>query len=207
MQTTGSRSLIYFLALALLNSVAAPQSFSPAPGTYRALNSISGNSLRGDLSFLASNLLEGRGTPSRGLDIAGEYVAAQFRRAGLEPLGDDGYFQTAGMLRAEPVAESLALHVLDGSRVTLVKDHAALVVSQQPVELSSLPIYKIASKIGAAELKALAVNGAVKGKVVESERPGRTSGGGCHSGAGASAGGFSPNREWPADGGPLDRSG
>ncbi|HEX8351351.1 MAG TPA: M28 family peptidase, partial [Pyrinomonadaceae bacterium] len=39
--------------------------------------------------------LEGRGTPSRGLHIAAEYIAAQFRRAGLEPAGDDGYFQTA----------------------------------------------------------------------------------------------------------------
>jgi Zn-dependent M28 family amino/carboxypeptidase len=58
------------------------------------LDSISADSLKGHLSFLASDLLEGRGTPSRGLDLAAEYIAAQFRRAGLEPAGDDGYFQT-----------------------------------------------------------------------------------------------------------------
>lgn len=46
-------------------------------------------------------MLEGRDTPSRGLDIAAEYIAAQFRRAGLEPAGDAGkggerdYFQIA----------------------------------------------------------------------------------------------------------------
>jgi Zn-dependent M28 family amino/carboxypeptidase len=51
--------------------------------------------MRGHLSFLASDALEGRATPSRGLDVAAEYIAAQFRRAGLEPAGDDGYFQTA----------------------------------------------------------------------------------------------------------------
>lgn len=51
---------------------------------------ITANSLRGNLSFLASDLLEGRDTPSRGLDIAGEYIAAQFRRLDLEPAGDDG---------------------------------------------------------------------------------------------------------------------
>ncbi|HEX5430504.1 MAG TPA: M28 family peptidase [Bryobacteraceae bacterium] len=56
---------------------------------------ISANSLRGHLSFLASDLLQGRATPSRGLDIAAEYIAAQFRRAGLEPAGDHEYFQTA----------------------------------------------------------------------------------------------------------------
>lgn len=55
---------------------------------------ITANSLRGAVSFLASDLLEGRDTPSRGLDIAGEYIASQFRRLGLEPAGDDGYFQS-----------------------------------------------------------------------------------------------------------------
>jgi hypothetical protein len=58
---------------------------------------ITANSLRGDVSFLASDLLEGRDTPSRGLDLAGEYIASQFRRLGLEPAGDDGYFQTVAL--------------------------------------------------------------------------------------------------------------
>src|SRR3981081_1972167 len=59
------------------------------------LDRISAQSLQGHVSFLASDLLEGRDTPSRGLDIAAEYIAAQFRRAGLKPVGDDGDFQTA----------------------------------------------------------------------------------------------------------------
>src|SRR6266480_1653590 len=58
------------------------------------LDRITAQSLQGHVSFLASDLLEGRNTPSRGLDIAAEYIAAQFRRAGLEAVGDDGYFQT-----------------------------------------------------------------------------------------------------------------
>jgi hypothetical protein len=65
------------------------------PEQRAVINHISADSLRGNLSFLASDLLEGRATPSRGLDLAAEYIAAQFRRAGLEPAGDDGYFQTA----------------------------------------------------------------------------------------------------------------
>lgn len=56
---------------------------------------LTANDLKADVSFLASDALQGRGTPSPGLDIAAEYIAAQFRRAGLEPAGDDGYFQTA----------------------------------------------------------------------------------------------------------------
>jgi hypothetical protein len=66
------------------------------PAQWRAaLEGVSAESMKGHLSFLSSDALEGRRTPSRGLDIAAEYIAAQFRRAGLEPAGDDGYFQTA----------------------------------------------------------------------------------------------------------------
>ena len=69
-----------------------------SPEIRDALDRISSDSLRGHLSFIASDLLEGRNTPSRGLDMAAEYIAAQFRRAGLEPAGDDrnnSYFQTS----------------------------------------------------------------------------------------------------------------
>lgn len=51
--------------------------------------------LRAHVEFLSSDLLEGRNTPSKGLDIAGEYIAAQFRRAGLKPQPDGTYFQVA----------------------------------------------------------------------------------------------------------------
>jgi hypothetical protein len=86
------------VAVTPLLSVAAPVDPSTAP----LLERISASSMRGNLSFLASDALEGRGTPSRGLDIAAEYIAAQFRRAGLEPLGDDGYFQTADWTQIDP---------------------------------------------------------------------------------------------------------
>ena len=80
------------LSLALpLAAGAAPVPPEVAP----VLERISPAAMRGNLSFLASDALEGRGTPSRGLDIAAEFIASQFRAAGLEPLGDDGYFQTA----------------------------------------------------------------------------------------------------------------
>jgi hypothetical protein len=68
---------------------------SVRPEWRAALQRVTAGSLRGHLSFIASDALEGRATPSRGLDLAAEYIAAQFRRAGLEPAGTDGsYFQT-----------------------------------------------------------------------------------------------------------------
>ncbi|WP_082493779.1 M28 family peptidase [Massilia sp. Leaf139] len=90
---------LFGLSLALpLASHAAPVPAEAAP----VLERISAAAMRGNLSFLASDALEGRGTPSRGLDIAAEFIASQFRAAGLEPLGDAGYFQTADWNLIDP---------------------------------------------------------------------------------------------------------
>ena len=77
---------------------------------------LTANALKADVSFLASDALEGRATPSRGLDIAAEYIAAEFRRAGLEPAGDDGYFQTAPFVNVTPNAEGLEFTLEVGGR-------------------------------------------------------------------------------------------
>jgi hypothetical protein len=155
-QTNIAKSLVFFLVAA----VAAPQSYSPTEEETRALASISADSLRGNLSFIASDLLEGRDTPSRGLDIAALYIAAQFRRAGLEPAAGDGYCQTANMLRVEPPAESFDLRLRSGDRMLDVSRDRTRVVSLGPLQLSGAPVYKIAAH---ADLRL----SDVKGKVVD----------------------------------------
>ena len=81
---------------------AATESIGLTPEMRIVVGHITANSLRGAVSFLASDLLEGRDSPSRGLDIAGEYIASQFRRLGLEPAGADGYFQTVVVRPEDP---------------------------------------------------------------------------------------------------------
>ena len=55
---------------------------------------ITEQAVRAHLKFLADDLLEGRGTGSRGLQIAGKYVAAQLAMSGVKPGGKNGsYFQ------------------------------------------------------------------------------------------------------------------
>ena len=91
------------------------------PEVQAALDRISEDSLRGNLSFIASDLLEGRATPSRGLNIAAEYIAAQFRKAGLEPAGDanekgeKGFFQTAVWVIGAKNGENFEVATQDGS--------------------------------------------------------------------------------------------
>ena len=109
------------LALGLVVWGASAQDKPPATlasDQLAALDRISADSLKGHLSFLASDLLEGRDTPSRGLDLAAEYIAAQFRRAGLEAVGDDGYFQTANWELEEPNRAGFFFQVL-GENVTI----------------------------------------------------------------------------------------
>jgi hypothetical protein len=45
------------------------------------------------IGFLASDALQGRDTPSQGLEAAAAYIAAEFHRLGLRPAGTDGYLQ------------------------------------------------------------------------------------------------------------------
>jgi len=87
---------------AVLWAQAARREVALTPEMHIVVDHITANSLRADVSFLASDLLEGRDTPSRGLDIAGEYIASQFRRLGLEPAGDDGYFQSVVVRPEDP---------------------------------------------------------------------------------------------------------
>jgi hypothetical protein len=59
---------------------------------FSALERVSEGSVTGTISFLASDELGGRGTPSKELTIATAYVASRLRAAGAEGLGPEGSF-------------------------------------------------------------------------------------------------------------------
>lgn len=48
--------------------------------------------IEADVRFLSDDLLRGRDTGTPGYDIAASYVAAEFRKIGLEPLGENGTY-------------------------------------------------------------------------------------------------------------------
>ncbi len=77
------------------------------------LDSITANQLRGHVSFLASDALEGRDTPSRGLDVAAEYIASTFRRIGLKPGAGTSYFQEGFFLKTKKQPMDLFRCVID----------------------------------------------------------------------------------------------
>ena len=67
--------------LALLATAAAPAPQADIAAAQR---------VRADVEFLASDLLEGRDTGSKGYDIGASYVASRFRAIGLTPGGNAG---------------------------------------------------------------------------------------------------------------------
>jgi hypothetical protein len=50
--------------------------------------------MRRDVTYLASPECEGRGPGTKGIDLAADYIANEFKKTGLKPAGADGtYFQ------------------------------------------------------------------------------------------------------------------
>lgn len=86
-------------------------------GAYAQDPSISVSELRDHIRYLASDELQGRAVGSPGEVMAGDYIAADFRRSGLQPLGDNGtFFQSFEFVAGVELGrENSASVTLDGS--------------------------------------------------------------------------------------------
>ena len=98
--------------LVLFPSASNAEEFDVKPLTddeQSVLRSIQEKQVLETVSFLASDEMNGRDTPSKELDVAANFVAERFRKAGLEGLGPDGsFFQTAELFRTSaPVSKAV----------------------------------------------------------------------------------------------------
>jgi hypothetical protein len=167
MRKSSARFLILLTCWVVLWCDAAPNFILP-PEAQTAIASMRAGLLRGGLSFLASDLLEGRDTPSRGLDVAAEYIAAQFRSEGLEAGGDDGYFQTARMAVSETNWDGFELK-LSGPEGSLGADSKDVTINAGAgLDVSSAPVFKL-DLSDAALVRDLSAE-QVEGKLVVTER-------------------------------------
>lgn len=74
---------------------------------------VTAQQMKDHLTFIASDELEGRDTPSRGLDIAAMYIAQHLKTWGVKPAGDNGtYFQQFPLKRVkiDPQGTRLSLN-------------------------------------------------------------------------------------------------
>lgn len=91
------------VTVVILISALAVSSYSQARG--QKANLFSEDSIRADIKFLASDLLEGRGPGARGGEIAANYLAARMEAAGLQGPGKNGsFFQPVSLVgvKADP---------------------------------------------------------------------------------------------------------
>ncbi|HEY1272658.1 MAG TPA: M28 family metallopeptidase [Terriglobales bacterium] len=136
-----------------------------------AMQSINPDRIRAHVRFLASDLLEGRGTGQRGGDIAAEYLATQFALYGLKPAGENqSYLQRVPMAGVTTQPEStFSLVPANGQAIALklLDDIVASNQTEQPESDLNADLVYVGYGIEAPEYKWDDYKGVdVKGKVL-----------------------------------------
>ncbi len=110
-------SRLLLLPLAAVSLAAAPAQLAPADPAAAAR-------VRGHVEFLADDLLDGRGTGTRGHEIAAAYVASQFRSLGLQPAGENGsWYQWVPLRRARLVEGKSSISISTGGAFAAVSEY------------------------------------------------------------------------------------
>ncbi|QQS47306.1 MAG: M20/M25/M40 family metallo-hydrolase [Acidobacteriota bacterium] len=81
--------------------------------------------IRDYLYFVASDEMEGRDTPSRGLDLTAKFIALNLSRWGLKPAGTDGTFFQKIELNTRQVKEEGSSATINGQSYKLGQDFIA----------------------------------------------------------------------------------
>ncbi len=108
---------IFSLFLLIVLAAGAPVTFAQKAAktmvpSFGNTDGVTAQRLREYLTFIASDELEGRDTPSRGLDIAAMYIAEHLANWGIKPAGDNGtYFQTVPLTAVKVIANETRVDV------------------------------------------------------------------------------------------------
>lgn len=88
----------------------------------KASLNITAKQLSDYLHFVASDAMEGRDTPSRGLDTTAEFIKMNLSSWGFKPAGDNGTFFQKMALRRESIDTAGTKLIVDGKEFTLNED-------------------------------------------------------------------------------------
>jgi hypothetical protein len=91
----------------------------------RGVDTIAAAQLRNYLSFIASDEMEGRDTPSRGLDTTAKFIAMNLGRWGFKPAGDDGSFFQRIVLRRDVLDGAHSSAEINGQKFSFGEDFLA----------------------------------------------------------------------------------
>ena len=80
-------------AVLLLNAASFAQvKVTISPAERKAADAVTADQMKSYLTFIASDAMGGRDTPSQGLDITAEFIRMNLEKWGFKPAGDDGTF-------------------------------------------------------------------------------------------------------------------
>jgi len=119
-------SILVFTLPATYSQKKSEKSRTPAAtsiASKRGADIITAAELRAFLSFIASDEMEGRDTPSRGLDTTARFLAMNLSRWGFKPAGDDGTFFQKIALRRNRVDASQSQAEFNGRAMTAGVDY------------------------------------------------------------------------------------
>ena len=89
----------------------------------RGTDAITAEQIKDYLYFIASDEMEGRDTPSRGLDIAASFLSMNLSRWGYKPAGDDGTFLQKIVLRRDGIDKEQTRVQLNSQTLTMGDDY------------------------------------------------------------------------------------
>ncbi len=104
----------FLLALTLLASGSFGQSVRITRAEKKIAAGITADQMSDYLHFVASDAMEGRDTPSRGLDTTAEFLKMNLSRWGFKPAGDNGTFFQKIELTSESVDPANNILQVDG---------------------------------------------------------------------------------------------
>lgn len=95
--------------LLLLFTTALLFAQQPPANLRTGYDSIQASRLKADLTFLSSDALEGRRSLQRGSEVAIQWIASEFAKAGLKPAAGDSYLQPVPLIEFTPDRDLTAL--------------------------------------------------------------------------------------------------
>jgi len=117
---------LFLLLTFVFQSTALAQTATKAKSPARnAAEAITAAQLKDYLYFVASDEMEGRNTPSRGLDITAKFMATLLSRWGFKPAGDSGtFFQRIALVRNQTDSEKVQVE-FNGQKLVYGTDFLA----------------------------------------------------------------------------------
>ena len=112
----------FLLTLSLLASSSFAQAVRITSAERKIAEGITADQMSSYLYFVASDAMEGRDTPSRGLDVTAEFLKMNLQKWGFKPAGDDGSFLQKIALTRETIDPAKTTLEIGGQSLAMGAD-------------------------------------------------------------------------------------